>query len=69
MSNAFTDDKEEVPKLDWDSSAKKEEDDSAKKDKAEPSLTTKDIDGIVERHKDRLLWEGRIEPPRRYFDH
>ena len=71
MSNAFADDKEEVPKLDEENSAssKKEEDDCAKKDKAEPSLTTKDIDGIVERHKDRLLWEGRIEPPRRYFDH
>ena len=69
MSNAFADDKEEVPKLDEDNSAKKEEDDCEKKDKAEPSLTTKDIDGIVERHKDRLLWEGRIEPPRRYFDH
>ena len=32
-------------------------------------LTTKDITGIVERHKDRTIWEARFEAPRRYFDH
>ena len=32
------------------------------------TISAGEISEMVLRHKERLIWQDRIEPPRRYFD-
>ena len=32
-------------------------------------LTNVQIADIVDRYRERCIWEDRVDPPRRYFDH
>ena len=32
-------------------------------------LTNSQIADIVDRYRERCIWEDRVDPPRRYFDH